>query len=290
MDIEAYFERIGYKNSRKNLDLKTLTDILQHHIRAIPFENLNIHCGEAMELGLQAIFDQVVRKNRGGWCLQVNQLLYWALCTIGFETTILGGYVYITAADKYSSNMIHLVLQVTIGSRKYIVDAGFGRSYQMWQPLELISGQDQPQVPCIFRLREESGIWYLDQIRREQYIPNREFLNSDLLENNKYQKMYSFTLQPRTIEDFQAMNTYLQESSTSVLTSKSFCSLQTTEGVHCLVGWTFTSRIFNYKDNKDLVEFKTLDEGEIEEVLKNIFNISLEKKLVAKHGDRSLTI
>ncbi|XP_012518405.1 PREDICTED: arylamine N-acetyltransferase 1 isoform X2 [Propithecus coquereli] len=249
MDIEAYFERIGYKNSRKNLDLETLTDILQHHIRAIPFENLNIHCGEAMELGLQAIFDQIVRRNRGGWCLQV-----------------------------------------TIGSRKYIVDAGFGRSYQMWQPLELISGKDQPQVPCIFRLREESGIWYLDQIRREQYIPNEEFLNSDLLEKNKYRKIYSFTLEPRTIEDFESINTYLQESPASVFTSKSFCSLQTPEGVHCLVGWTLTSRRFNYKDNIDLVEFKTLDEEEIEEVLKNIFNISLEKKLVPKHGDRSFNI
>ncbi|XP_069341294.1 arylamine N-acetyltransferase 1-like [Eulemur rufifrons] len=290
MDIEAYFERIGYKNSRKNLDLETLTDILQHHIQAIPFENLNIHCGEAMELGLQAIFDQVVRRNRGGWCLQVNQLLYWALSTMGFETTILGGYVYIPAVDQYSSNMIHLVLQVTIGSRKYIVDAGFGRSYQMWQPLELISGQDQPQVPCIFRLREESGIWYLDQIRREQYIPNEEFLNSDLLEKNKYRKIYSFTLKPRTIEEFESINTYLQESPASVFTSKSFCSLQTPEGVHCLVGWTLTSRIFNYKDNIDLVELKTLDEEEIEEVLKNIFNISLEKKLVPKHGDRSFTI
>uniref|UniRef100_A0A8C9AQB5 arylamine N-acetyltransferase n=1 Tax=Prolemur simus TaxID=1328070 RepID=A0A8C9AQB5_PROSS len=290
MNIEAYFERIGYKNSRKNLDLETLTDILQHHIRAIPFENLNIHCGEAMELGLQAIFDQVVRRNRGGWCLQVNQLLYWALSTMGFETTILGGYVYITAVDKYSSNMIHLVLQVTIGSRKYIVDAGFGRSYQMWQPLELISGKDQPQVPCIFRLREESGIWYLDQIRREQYVPNEEFLNSDLLEKNKYRKIYSFTLKPRTIEEFESINTYLQESPASVFTSKSFCSLQTPEGVHCLVGWTLTSRVFNYKDNIDLVELKTLDEEEIEEVLKNIFNISLEKKLVPKHGDRSFTI
>ncbi|KAL2761858.1 arylamine N-acetyltransferase 2 [Daubentonia madagascariensis] len=290
MDIEAYFERIGYKNSRKKLDLETLTDILQHQIRAIPFENLNMHCGQAMELDLQTIFDQVVRRNRGGWCLQVNHLLYWALSTIGFETTMLGGYVYNTPAKKYSSGMIHLLLQVTIDGRKYIVDAGFGRSYQMWQPLELISGKDQPQVPCVFRLREESGIWYLDQIRREQYIPNEEFLNSDLLEKNKYRKIYSFTLEPRTIEDFESMNTYLQESPASVFTSKSFCSLQTPEGVHCLVGFTLTSRRFSYKENIDLVEFKTLDEEEIEEVLKNIFNISLERKLVPKYGDRFFTI
>ncbi|XP_004682353.1 PREDICTED: arylamine N-acetyltransferase 1-like [Condylura cristata] len=290
MDIEAYFERIGYKNSRHKTDLETLTDIFQHHIRAIPFENLNIHCGETMELGLEATFDQVVRKNRGGWCLQVNLLLHWVLTTIGFETTILGGYVYNTAANRYSTGMIHLLLKVTIDSRNYIVDTGFGRSYQMWQPLELVSGKDQPQVPCVFRLTEENGIWYLDQIRREQCIPNQDFLNSDLLEKRKYRKIYSFTLEPRTIEDFEAMNTFLQTSPTSVFTSKSICSLQTLEGVHCLVGFTLTYRKFNYKDNMDLVEFKTLNEEEIEEELKSIFNISLEKKLVPKNGDQFFTI
>ncbi|KAJ1066667.1 hypothetical protein CapIbe_021550 [Capra ibex] len=290
MNIEAYFERIGYKNSRDKLDLETLADILQHQVQAIPFENLNIHCGEAMELDLEAIFDQIVRRNRGGWCLQVNHLLYWALTTIGFETTMLGGYVYNTFADKYSNAMIHLLLKVTIDGRDYIADAGFGRSYQMWQPLELISGKYQPQMPCIFRLTEERGTWYLDQIRREQYIPNQEFLDSDLLEKNEYRKIYSFTLEPRTIKDFESVNTYLQESPASVFTSKSFCSLQTPEGVHCLVGFTLTYRRFNYKDNTDLVEFKTLNEKEIEENLKSIFNISLEKKLIPKHGDKSFTI
>lgn len=66
MNIEAYFERIGYKNSRDKLDLETLADILQHQVQAIPFENLNIHCGEAMELDLEAIFDQIVRRNSVG--------------------------------------------------------------------------------------------------------------------------------------------------------------------------------------------------------------------------------
>uniref|UniRef100_A0A8D2AEH3 arylamine N-acetyltransferase n=1 Tax=Sciurus vulgaris TaxID=55149 RepID=A0A8D2AEH3_SCIVU len=290
MDIEEYFERIGYKNSRNKLDLETLTDILQHQIRAVPFENLNIHCGESMELDLETVFDQVVRRKRGGWCLQVNHLLYWALTTMGFQTTMLGGYVYITQVNKYSNGMIHLLLQVTISGKNYIVDSAYGFSYQMWQPLELISGKDQPQIPCIFRLTEEKGTWYLDQIRREQHIANQEFLNSDLLEKNKYQKIYSFTLEPRTIEDFESMNAYLQTSPASVFTSTSLCSLQTLEGVHCLVGLTLTYRRFNYKDNTDLVEFKTLNEEEVEEVLKTIFNISLEGKVVPKHGDQSFTI
>ncbi|KAM5264070.1 arylamine N-acetyltransferase 2 [Ctenodactylus gundi] len=290
MDIEAYFERIGYQNSRNSLDLETLTSILQHQIRTVPFENLNIHCGEPMELDIETVFDQIVRKKRGGWCLQVNHLLCWALTTVGFETTMLGGYVYNPPANKYSSGMIHLLVQVAISGKNYIVDAGFGRSYQLWEPLELVSGKDQPQMPSVFQLREENGIWYLDQIRRQQYIPNQEFINSDLLEMNTYRKIYSFTLEPRTIEDFESINTYLQTSPASVFTSKSFCSLQTPEGVHCLVGWTLTYRKFNYKDNVDLVEFKNLNEEEIDEVLKTVFGISLRRKLVPKHGDRSFTV
>lgn len=40
----------------------------------------------------------------------------------------------------------------------------------------------------------------------------------------------------------------------------------------------------------DLVEFKMLSEEEVEKKLKNIFNISLERKLVPKHGDQFFTI
>lgn len=290
MDIEAYFERIGYKNSEDKLDLDTLTEILQHQIHAVPFENLNMHCGEAMDIGLEAIFDQIVRKKRGGWCLQINHLLYWALTKMGFETTMLGGYFYITPTSKYSSEMVHLLVQVTISDRNYIVDSACGCSYQIWKPLELTSGKDQPQVPAIFRLTEANGTWYLDQIRREHYIANEEFVNSDLLDKNKYRKIYSFTLEPRTIEDFVHVNTYLQTSSTSVFVSTSVCSLQTSEGVSCLVGFTFMSRKFSYKDNVDLVEFKKVNEDEMEDVLKTTFGISLERKFVPKHGKLSFTI
>ncbi|XP_011385562.1 arylamine N-acetyltransferase 1-like [Pteropus vampyrus] len=290
MDIEAYFERIGYKNSGNKPDLETLTDIFEHHIRAIPLENLNLHCGKSMEIGLEATFDKLVRKNQGGVCLHNNQLLYWALTTIGFETTMLGSYMYITPAKKYSNSMIHLLLMVAIDGKNYIVDVGLGRSCQMWQPLELISGKDQPQVPSIFRLTEEGEYWYLDQIRREQHTANQEFLHSVFLDKNTYRKIYSFTLTPRTIDDFKFVLEFLQMSKASVFTNKSFCSLQTLDGVYCLVGFTLIYRKFNYKDNMDLVEFKMLNEEEIEKELKNIFGISLEGKLVPKHDDGFLDI
>ncbi|XP_043843901.1 arylamine N-acetyltransferase 1-like [Dromiciops gliroides] len=289
MDIREYFARIGYNHSSEKLGLKTLNEMMQHHVQAVPFENLDIHCGIPIELSLEAVYDKIVRRKRGGWCLEVNHLLFWVLTTMGYETTLLGGYVYNTLKRQYST-MIHLLLKVTIGEKAYIVDGAFGRSYQIWQPVELVSGKDQPQTPCIFRLKEDNGIWYLDQIRRKQFIPNTEFHNSDLLENNEFRHIYSFTLQPRTIEEFESVNIHLQTSPESVFTSKSFCSLQTVDGVHCLVGWTLTHRRFNYKENTDLVEFKILKDEDIEKILKDIFNISLEKKFVPKHGDKFFNI
>ncbi|XP_032774928.1 arylamine N-acetyltransferase 3 [Rattus rattus] len=290
MDIEAYFERIGYQKSTSKLDLQTLTEILQHQIRAIPFENLNIHCGKSMELSLEATFHHIVKKKRGGWCLQVNHLLYWALTMIGFEVTMLGGCVYSPPTCKYSNTMIHLLLQVTISGKKYIVDSAFPFSFQMWEPLELTSGKDQPQVPAIFHLTEENGIWYLGQTKRQEFVPNQEFIDSNFLEKNKHRKIYSFTLEPRTIEDFQNVSAYYQKSPTSVMTNTSLCSLHTQDGVHGLIGTILIHKKFNYKDNVDLVEFKTLKEEEIEEVLKCVFGIHLETKLVPKCGNWSFTI
>ncbi|XP_044519579.1 arylamine N-acetyltransferase 1-like [Gracilinanus agilis] len=289
MDIREYFARIGYNHCNEKLDLETLTEVMWHHIQAVPFENLDIHCGIPIELNLEATYNKIVRRKRGGWCLEGNHLLFWVLTTMGYETTILGGYVYNPLKRQYST-MTHLLLKVTIGEKAYIVDGAFGRSHQIWQPMELVSGKDQPQTSCIFRLKEENGIWYLDQIRRKQFIPNSEFHNSDLLEKNEFHHLYSFTLQPRTTEEFMSANTFLQNSPQSVFTSKSFCSLQTVDGVYCLVGWTLTHRIFNYKENMDLVEFKILKDEDIEKSLKDIFNISLDKRLVPKHGDKSFTI
>ncbi|XP_021075504.1 arylamine N-acetyltransferase 3 [Mus pahari] len=290
MDIEAYFERIGYQKSNIKLDLQTLTEILQHQIRAIPFENLNIHCGKTMELSLEATFHQIVRKKRGGWCLQVNHLLYWALTMIGFEATMLGGCVYIPSACKYSNTMVHLLLQVTIRGKTYIVDSAFPFSCQIWEPLELTSGKEQPQVPAIFHLTEENGTWYLEQTKRQEYVPNQEFIDSNFLDKNTHRKIYSFTLEPRTIEDFQSTSTSYQVSPTSVMTNTSLCSLHTQEGVHGLMGNILAYKKFNYKDNIDLVEFKTLKEEEIEEVLKSVFGIHLETKLVPKCGNGFFTI
>ncbi|XP_074864886.1 arylamine N-acetyltransferase, pineal gland isozyme NAT-10-like [Carettochelys insculpta] len=280
MSIEEYLDRIGYQDSHEKHDLETLTAIFQHHIRAIPFENLSIHCRETITLDLDQIYNKIVRKKRGGWCMEHNQLLWWVLKTLGYDTTILGAYIYSLPQNTYASHMTHLLLKVEIDNKAYILDGGFGASYQIWQPMELISGKDQPQRPGIFRFTEDNGIWYFEKIRRKQYIPNQSYANSDLLERSECRKIYLFNLEPRTMEDFQFPCTYLQTSPDSLFTKKSICSLQTTDGFRALIGWTLIETTYNYKDNTDLVEFMTVKDKEVEKTLKDKFSITLERKFV----------
>ncbi|NXB49125.1 ARY1 protein, partial [Leucopsar rothschildi] len=290
MNLEEYFARTGYKGSTEKQDLETLTDIFQHHIRAVPFENLSIHCGEKITLELEHVYNKIVRRKRGGWCMENNQLLGWVLKGLGYDTSFLGAYVFNPHQNAYATLMTHLVVKVVIDGKAYVVDGGFGVSYQMWQPMELVSGKDQPQAPGVFRFTEKNGVWYLEKTRRKQYIPNQSFSNSDLLEKKECRNIYMFSLEPRTVEDFRFQCTYLQTSPDSLFTKKSICTLQTTEGFRALIGWTLTETTYNYKENMDLVEFVTLEDEEVEKTLKEKFNITLERKLVPINVKGSYTI
>ncbi|XP_071423866.1 arylamine N-acetyltransferase, liver isozyme-like [Pithys albifrons albifrons] len=282
MNIQEYFGRISYNKPHKDADLKTLSTIFQHHIQAIPFENLSMHCGETIELDLQSTYNKIVRKKRGGWCLESNHLLFWALQELGYDVCILGANSYDPAKRAYTAEMNHILLKVEIQGNSYIVDAGFGGAYQMWQPLVLISGKDQPQVPGIFRFKEDNGTWYLEKVKRKHYIPEQSetpyFSVAPGMGNIR--QIHRFTLQPRHINDFQELNAYLQVSPDNILQKKSICSLQTTEGLIALVGWTLTEMKYNYTEDMDLVHITTLTDEEVEKTLKDKFNIELENKLV----------
>ncbi|XP_009956484.1 PREDICTED: arylamine N-acetyltransferase, liver isozyme-like [Leptosomus discolor] len=280
MNIQEYFTRISYNESHKEADLQTLTVIFQHHIQAIPFENLSMHCGETIELDLQSTYNKIVRKKRGGWCLESNHLLFWALQKLGYEVCILGGKSYEPAERAYTAEINHILLKVVIKGNSYIVDAGFGGAYQAWQPLMLISGKDQPQIPGIFRFMEDNGTWYFEKEKRKHYIPEQNVPFTESPEPGNIRKIYTFTLEPRHINDFKELNTYLQVSPDNILQKKSICSLQTTEGFYALVGWTFTEVKYNYMEDTDLLQITTLTDEEVEKTLKDKFNIVLENKLV----------
>ncbi|XP_007883583.1 arylamine N-acetyltransferase, pineal gland isozyme NAT-10 [Callorhinchus milii] len=278
MNLPEYFARIGYQGQDDKADVETLRRIHEQHTLAIPYENLSIHCGEDIGLDLQMIYDKIVKKKRGGWCTENNGLFYWVLKEMGYDVVMLGSQVYNCEDNMYSAKVDHLVLLTTIDNKPYLSDVGFGVLKQMRQPLELTSGKDQPQLPGVYRLTEENGVWELERYGRKLQAADESYANSSLFSRSPHQKMYKFTLATCTLQDFQDVNLELQTSPKSLFVNKSICAVQTVEGFKALIGSTYSEWIFGYREGEDLVTLTTVGKGDHEKILKEKFNILLEKE------------
>ena len=67
VNIDAYFDRIGYAGAR-HASLDTLRALHALHPAAIPFENLDPLLGRRVLLGLDAVQRKLVVSRRGGLC------------------------------------------------------------------------------------------------------------------------------------------------------------------------------------------------------------------------------
>ncbi|XP_061078237.1 arylamine N-acetyltransferase, pineal gland isozyme NAT-10-like [Conger conger] len=283
MNLESYFERIGYNGPSDKADLETLKNLHRQHVLSIPFENLSIHCGEWITTDLESIYTKIVKNNRGGWCFENNQLFSWVLKEMGYTNTTLGARVFNRDKKEFYPDESHLINKVLINGKSYIADVSFGVSNQLWHPIELVSGKDQPQLPGVFRIVEKSGVWILEKTGRKPLIPNESFANSSLINKTLTSQIYSFALKPRDIDHFQETSKLLQTSPESLFTNKSICSLQTPSGFKALIGWTYSEVTYNYQDGIDLLDMKDIANDEIDKVLKEEFSLSLKSKHTPKN-------
>ncbi len=274
MDLKQYLNRIGFTGQYDKADLDNLFTIHKLHVMNIPFENLSIHSGEKNTMDLHIIYDKIVKSNRGGWCCENNLLFSWVLKEMGYKFTILSSKVFTTDS--------HLINLVEIDEKQYIADVSFGVSCQIWHPLELISGKDQPQPPGVFRLQNNGMQWVLERNRRKQLVQDKAFANSSLVDKRLTKTLYSFTLTPRDADHFRETLDYLQTSPDSLFMLKSICSLQTPTGFRALIGWTYSEVTF--KDDSDLVDMKEIPDCEIEALLREKFNLVLVNKFTPKNN------
>lgn len=99
---EAYLDRISLPASAKTLlregpdgarALEAVTLLQQYHMAAVPFENLDLHYSSHRSLPQQteSVYDNVVRRQRGGTCPQIHQLFSHLLRAFGFTVYCTGG-------------------------------------------------------------------------------------------------------------------------------------------------------------------------------------------------------
>jgi N-hydroxyarylamine O-acetyltransferase len=130
-DVDRYLDRIGLDKALATSDLDGLTELHLAHLAAVPFENLDIVFGSGVPHDPVLAYDKIVRRNRGGWCFELNGSFARLLEAVGFDVVLLGAAVLL---DGPNTVIEHLALEVSGGPGRlepHLVDVGFGDSFDL---------------------------------------------------------------------------------------------------------------------------------------------------------------
>ncbi len=210
LDLDAYFARINYSGPRE-ASLAVLQRLHFAHVHNVPFENLDIHLGKLLSLDPADLFSKIVTRKRGGYCYEINSFFALILQALGFKVNgLLARVLYGPRGFRPRS---HQLLMIHLEDEPWIADAGFG-SCCLREPLRLLPGRVKEQGPDTFRLREEPG---------QNYI-------LEALLAGRWQDLYSFTLEPFELVDYEPYNFWNSTSPNVRWTQQKICTIPTKDG------------------------------------------------------------
>ena len=94
--ISRYFEHISFENARHaSGSLQYLQELQKRHLAKVPFESLSLHYSRHRLLSLdpQDLFQKIVVRGMGGYCMENNGFFGVVLRTLGFTIFNAGGRV-----------------------------------------------------------------------------------------------------------------------------------------------------------------------------------------------------
>ncbi|MGZ8484934.1 MAG: arylamine N-acetyltransferase family protein [Candidatus Binatia bacterium] len=209
-DLDAYCDRINYTGSR-DPTLATLRGLHFAHAHNVPFENLDIHLGQAISLQPADLFTKIVTRKRGGYCYEVNSFFAMIMRAFGFQVDGLLARVRFSMPALRPRS--HQLLLVTVDNQPWIADVGFG-SCCLREPVRLVPGVVCEQGPDSFRLKIAAGHTYI----------------LEALLAGRWQDLYEFTLEPFDLVDYEPFNYWNSTSPHVRFTQQKLCTIPTKEG------------------------------------------------------------
>src|SRR5579871_5467130 len=213
VDVRSYLARIDYSGSTTPSSA-TLRALHRAHLLTVPFENLDIAAKRQIVVDENVAAHKIVDLHRGGFCYELNGAFAALLHALGFRVTLLSARAAREGGGE-GPEFDHLALRVDF-DEPWLADVGFGESFL--EPLRLEtgieSGKEQSDPAGMFRLLQIS-----ERLQMEKAEPNGD-----------WRPQYSFSLQPRRLEEFAVMCHHHQTSPESSFTQKRICTRATPEG------------------------------------------------------------
>lgn len=187
MDLQAYFDRIGYVEG--GTDSERLRRVHRAHITHIPFEALDVYNGKTLSLKPEDLFDKMVTRGRGGYCFEMNGLFCAMVREMGIP--IYGVLARIAMAPGAFGAHTHRMNIAEADGARWVCDVGYGGDC-FTVPLRLEPGLEQTAYGTTYRIVKGEKVQYSVQILREEGFTD----------------MLGFDDIPALPEDFELSNFY----------------------------------------------------------------------------------
>ncbi|KAK1243477.1 hypothetical protein MKX07_004105 [Trichoderma sp. CBMAI-0711] len=213
--LNRYLDHISYPRSKHPRDeLQLLTELHAHHLARVPFESIGLHYSPHRTLSIDPddLFEKVVERSKGGYCLEMNTFFGDMLRVLGFTVLSIGARV--KTGLRYGG-MTHCANIITINQTRYLVDVAFG-SYNIFHPIPLTRNLEFDNIAprrgrLEFRALAQStcpstqSVW----VYSSQDDPSAEWV-----------ERYCFTDMEFFREDYQVANYYCSTNRTSIFVNQ----------------------------------------------------------------------
>ncbi|ORY47906.1 cysteine proteinase [Rhizoclosmatium globosum] len=189
-EIDQYIGRLHLAaETDLSPSLSLLRKIQESHLTRIPFENLSVHIpinstldestpiplrkGPKPSLDPKVLFNKIILGTRGGFCFELNGLLWYLLKALGFNSTMSPAFTS-TDPGEFTKFVSHAVVLVHVEGSWWMVDVGYGGG-GCSAPMKLEHNYRGSGFGGeLFRIREvdddrvvECGEWVLERIDGE---------------------------------------------------------------------------------------------------------------------------
>lgn len=253
IDLEAYFQRIGYAGERQPT-LDTLRALHALHPRTIAFENLDPLLGRPARLDIASLQDKLVRAGRGGYCFEQNTLFGHVLSALGFRFVGLGARVLWTLPESGPvPPRSHMLLLLDLGGESYIADVGFG-GITLTAPLRLAPNVEQGTPHETFRIVEAEDNYLVQAKLHDSWLP-----------------LYRFDLRQQFPADYEITNWYHSTSPCSQFTKDLVAARAGADRRFALRNRDFAIHHLDRKTERRVLR----NTAELREVLSGAFGLTL---------------
>jgi len=264
MDLEPYFQRIGFTGTADNT-LETLMEIHRLHPQAIAFENLSSFLAREVSLQPAHVVNKLVVQGRGGYCFEQNLMLALVLKQLGFEVSEHAARVIWRSPNKTLMGRTHMLLKVMVDGDAYICDVGFG-GLTMTAPLLLEPDLIQHSPHEDFKISQDG-----DGKHSKHSKDNKQEYTISVRLKNEWKDMYVFDLVPQYPVDFDMANYFIATHPQSLFIINLVLARADGDCRHALQNTTYTK--YSTDGTKDETEIENADA--LIELLTGTFHLNL---------------